>query len=117
MRKQILQYGGGKMNKELASKLQEKYSGILESNLYFEVGDGWYELIRNLLRMLNSYVEGTPLEGVFKIIQIKEKFGELRVYAVNVDEYIQGAIVLAEYLSNNVCEVSGTLVQNQSEDV
>jgi len=104
------------MNIELVHRLEEKYSEILGPNLYFEVNDGWYELIKNLLHTINSYVARGPLDGVFEIVQIKEKFGGLRVYCNYEDEFIEGAIALAECLSNNICEICGSPGQNQAKN-
>lgn len=42
-----------------------------------------------------------------KILQIKEKFGTLRFYIAGGDDYIYGAIHLAESLSARVCEECG----------
>lgn len=42
-----------------------------------------------------------------KIDQIKEKFGELRVYITGGDKEVRGMISFAEYLCNKTCEVSG----------
>lgn len=103
------------MNIELVHRLEEKYSEILGPNLYFEVNDGWYELIKNLLHTINCYVARGPLDGQFKIVTIKEKFGGLRVYSDHADEFIEGAIALAECLSNNICEVCGSPGQNLSK--
>jgi hypothetical protein len=101
------------MNRELVHRLEEKYFDILGSNLYFEVNDGWYELIKNLLHVLNHHVAQTSLDGRFKIVTIKEKFGALRVYYDIGDDFIDGAIAMAECLSNNVCDVCGAPGRNQ----
>lgn len=100
------------MNGELVHQLKEKYFDILGPNPYFEINDGWYELLKNLLHVLNHHVARTPLDGVFEIVQIKEKFGGLRVYSNHADEFIEGAIALAECMSNNICEVCGSPGQN-----
>lgn len=41
------------------------------------------------------------------VAQIKEKFGTLRLYFDNVDQYTQGVIDLAEAMSAEICEVCG----------
>jgi hypothetical protein len=95
------------MKKELVTRLSEKYFDILDSNIRFEVNNGWYEVIKNLLHVLNHHVARTPLDGKFQIVTIKEKWGGLRVYFDNGDEFIEGAVAMAECLSNSVCEVCG----------
>jgi hypothetical protein len=41
------------------------------------------------------------------VAQIKEKFGTLRMYCDNVDDYARGVIDMAEALSADTCEVCG----------
>lgn len=42
-----------------------------------------------------------------KILQIKEKFGYLRVYYVGGDDVVYGMIRVAESFSANICEMCG----------
>lgn len=42
------------------------------------------------------------------IAQIKEKFGTLRLYCDNVNDYVRGIIDLAEAMSAETCEVCGS---------
>ena len=42
-----------------------------------------------------------------KIDQIKEKYGELRFYYSGGDEQVAGMVLMAEYLCNQTCEVTG----------
>ena len=42
-----------------------------------------------------------------KIAQVKEKFGTLRFYVDGADEFVHGAIWLAESLSGTICEECG----------
>lgn len=46
-----------------------------------------------------------PLD--FKVVQIKEKFGTLRFYCAQTSSDIDGAIYMAETLSEQTCEVCG----------
>jgi hypothetical protein len=41
------------------------------------------------------------------VAQIKEKFGTLRMYCDNVDDYARGVIDMAETLSGETCEACG----------
>jgi hypothetical protein len=77
------------------------------------VGPGWYTILESLDSVINvclSYDESSSIT----ILQIKEKFGGLRVYfhAEEMDtreiETINGAIMLAEMLSFRTCEVCGS---------
>mgnify|MGYP003341619096 FL=1 len=40
-------------------------------------------------------------------LQIKEKFGSLRVYAANLDDYSSGIIRMSENISEIICEECG----------
>ena len=87
----------------------------------FECGDGWEPIIRDLCRVIDNHIynennhlkyktklqdtEFTPIEC--HIDQIKEKFGILRFYVDYEDDYIYGAISMAENVSSRTCEVCG----------
>ena len=53
------------------------------------------------------YPPVTPTPQV-EFMQVKEKFGTLRIYATNTDTYISGLISMAESMSGNTCEICGT---------
>lgn len=71
----------------------------------FECSDGWYDLIYRMSEDLNK-IEDLP-EG-FEIIQVKEKFGTLRVYTINGNEKAFERINQAEQESSKTCEVCGS---------
>jgi len=70
--------------------------------------DGWYGIIRNLCRIISWHVKHSKEPIDFKFTQVKEKFGVLRVYTEGGDEYISGALRMAEAMSAVTCEVTGT---------
>lgn len=73
----------------------------------FECGDGWFNILLDLMRELNA------LENVH-VQAVKEKFGILRVYATGPDE-VSKAVRKAEGRSCVICEQcgdSGQLVSN-----
>lgn len=103
----------------------------------FDHGDGWYDLVYEIcssikhevdiynerIKTYNRLVEEnseflsewkdfdpTPMEYP-QIVQIKEKFGQLRVYLDHTDrrifERIHGMIRFAEYMSGHICENCG----------
>jgi len=76
----------------------------------FECGDGWYEILEQLLDHIDSYFKhkhkGVP-EG-FCIAQIKEKFGGLRVYCDGADDVVHELINFASTLSYRTCEFCGS---------
>jgi hypothetical protein len=51
----------------------------------------------------------TPIErvGKIKILQIKEKFGDLRVYRNRTDQYVDGILAMAEKMCSTTCETCG----------
>lgn len=90
-----------------------KYSIIqqdptLRTNLMsfgFECGMGWFPLIYELLDKLQA-IEDRDKRGLF-LTQVKEKFGELRVYtSYDTDEIFD---LIQEYCekSRSVCEICG----------
>lgn len=114
------------MNKELELKLVEKYPVILKDyggdmqktcmHWGMECGDGWYDLLDNLLGKLDFMSKHSGIQVVAD--QIKEKFGELRFYYhtivntdLNVSDYaekiIEDIVSRAESLSKYVCENTG----------
>jgi hypothetical protein len=56
---------------------------------------------RQLIKKLES--EGSD----FVFLQIKEKFGGLRIYVSYYDNYINGVIRMAEKMSHVTCEATG----------
>jgi len=110
------------MNKELELKLVEKYPKILQDYggdkmktcmaWGMECGDGWYDLLDDLLAKLDYL---SNLSGVQVVAdQIKEKYGTLRFYYHKVggdykllDYIIDNIIDMAEKRSANICEKTG----------
>ncbi len=63
-----------------------------------------YKLLNVFEKWLKKEVIPAPIVNV---IQVKEKYGQLRVYIEGGDEYIDGMIALAEQLSSKTCEFCG----------
>lgn len=105
------------MKKELQNKLYKKYPKIFaQKNLGpretlmcfgFECGDGWYWLIDGLCSSLQWHTDKNSYPQV-EAIQVKEKFGGLRFYTNNIDDYLSGYIAFAETLSYKICDKCGT---------
>ena len=99
------------MSPELSNKFIEQYSEQFKNLKYLECGDGWYEILSKLCYIVNNRIDykrrlNEPLE-FFYWSQIKEKFGGLRAYCYGADEFIRGAIEMAESMSYITCEVTG----------
>lgn len=68
------------------------------------VGRGWYGLLEELA---GRFAALEPKAGKINVMQIKEKFGELRVYVGNNDPRVGGVIREFEERANKTCERCG----------
>lgn len=109
------------MNKDKEKALLEEFGDWFITNdpmrslicFGLECGDGWEPILRDLFEEIRQilYEEGVP-QGDYEIVQIKEKFGSLRVYDAGVRtdaaaERIWDAISRAEDRSCKTCEFCG----------
>lgn len=100
------------MNQVLEFKLYEKYPNLFsEKDLSptetcmcwgIECGDGWYKIIDTLCEKLTNLNDRQ-----LKVVQVKEKYGTLRIYLNNCNEKAEKAISKAEELSEGTCEMCG----------
>lgn len=115
------------MNKELEKQLFEKYSHLFKhredqtkSLMYFgfSYADGWFDLTKELLLLINWRLKGLEEKGKkieFEIVQMKEKFGGLRCYFNGHDDgFIDGVVMMAEHMSTTICEFCGNKGKLQS---
>ena len=72
-----------------------------------EIGPGWYPLIDCLCMAIQQYIDYHQLPQV-EAIQVKEKFGGLRFYTDQADDYVRNIINFAEHMSYFICEDCGT---------
>lgn len=73
--------------------------------MFYECDKGWYRLIDSCLKEVQELYDRNKTE--FEVLQVKEKFGQLRIYLNN---YINGSHeILERYskLSTSICEVCG----------
>lgn len=104
------------MSPELEEKLTKKYPNLFrgkdrpltESLMPFgcEHSDGWFNIISCLCMEIENHLKRSP-DDAYEFVQIKEKFGTLRVYDNGHDEFIDGLISMAEAMSSVTCEVTG----------
>ena len=99
-------------------QLEEKYSKLLDLNYGFEIGAGWLSIVETFLEKASAYQE------YIKVVQIKEKFGSLRIYysyregdgdewdnvATNEEAYemVSSLVHEAEFKSSIACVICGT---------
>lgn len=69
----------------------------------YECGDGWFNLVNSMFAELKDVKK--PKE--FKIIQLKEKYAELRVYYVAGNNDIDEIISDYSAISRHTCELCG----------
>jgi len=97
------------MNQEFTDKLIKTYPLLYNNFYYFETEDGW----NNLIELASSLIE-TELKKLSEeerenihALQIKEKFGGLRMYLGNDTPFIRGVISMTELTSMSTCEYCG----------
>ena len=85
----------------------------------FAHGDGWYNIIDALCANIQNHVDHIrhrypdmsqeDFDAHHQVVaaQVKEKFGGLRFYVDNADDYVDGAISMAESMSCRTCEECG----------
>lgn len=98
------------MSPEKTKQLLDKYPIIFSKIKYLECDDGWFSIIDNLCKTIESYIKDLTKEKQLKYhaVQIKQKFGGLRYYLNYEDDYVSDQIRLSEILSNNTCENCGS---------
>ena len=105
------------MSPENDKKLTDRFGHILKPRnspnhalamFGFECGDGWYDMLFNLLTNIENYLKTQPKDVVdsFCVQQVKEKFGTLRFYCSG-DNEIEKLINAAEDISAVTCEACG----------
>jgi hypothetical protein len=99
------------MRAELEQKLVEEFPGLFagihldpsQSLMCFgcECGDGWYQLIYNACKELSALGED------IRFVQIKEKYGTLRLHLDSASDKAWEITLKYETLSRHVCEKCG----------
>lgn len=107
--------------------LKDTYPEMYEDvNCGIYIGEGWYKIINQLSDVIHTHVKWNNQNREYRlgdsrftedqipefleyprVRQIKEKFGGLRFYCDGGDDYIDGAIVMAEMWAANTCEKCG----------
>ena len=107
------------MNEQLSEKLMSSFPILYRKcdenkrysfSLYgFECGDGWFDMLFELSGKIEKELEKFPEDEKPCVLQVKQKFGELRFYMSNHDEVISGLIEECSNKSITVCEQCGSL--------
>ena len=95
------------------TELIAKYPRLFSQTQCLEFHDGWLDLVTSICYTINSHEKAQWKQNVDYVVfqQLKEKFGVLRVYYMGGDEYIHGAVRMAENYSSKVCETCGSPAQ------
>ena len=117
------------MKQELDQLLCEKYPKLMVNRNKpmietcmcwgFECGDGWYNILDQLLSNIQHHIDWnnknfekgyTQYKQVPQVTldQVKEKFGTLRFYYTGGDDVIDGMVRMAESMSGVTCEQCGS---------
>lgn len=95
------------MTDDKANILKIKYPKIFSEDFYFECDDGWFDMLDELCFKVQSYVDDFDNVNQAVAAQVKEKFGGLRFYIDDGDDYIYNLINEAENKSHVICEACG----------
>jgi hypothetical protein len=98
------------MKPELQDQLLLSYPNLYKKDVYFECGDGWYDLLDRLSfelePMIIAHEKEHDIHNEFPlyVTQVKEKYGGLRFYTTGMTEEMLEAIEKAEKESRNISE-------------
>ena len=117
------------MTEYIGDKLRAKYPSLFANRCEISVDEGWFSILDALCSGIVHHLqhnknvidfakrkhatEPTITSSIpdlipdVQIVQIKEKFGTLRFYFHDGDDYIRGAAAFAEDMSALTCEVCG----------
>jgi len=90
------------MNRLNDGILYEKYP--FTDSIYFECDDGWFRILDNLFNEISPY---TTEDNEFIVLQVKEKYGQLRVYVSPYIQEVEDIIDVYEKISLGTCEACG----------
>lgn len=89
-------------NQRKRDEILKKYPKMFKRVKYFEIEDGWLDLLDQLCKLLEPMLEEDQYAT-----QVKEKYGGLRVYMTVLSDKAWGIIEQFEEQSKKVCEVCG----------
>lgn len=73
---------------------------------YVAAGRGWFSLIEETLEQISDSLLPEELDG-FRVSDIKEKYGTLRIYCDNAPDSVEAIIEVAERRSATTCDRCG----------
>lgn len=93
----------------LSTKLANRFPWV--ENIYLECGPGWYQLLYDMFEEIEKiHLEENISIKTFEILQLKEKYAQLRIY-YRAHEKIRKTVdkIIEKYVdkSTEVCEKCG----------
>lgn len=79
----------------------------------FEVGEGWRPLLQELFEKMDKLQKEQNLD--IRVVQVKEKFGGLRVYINGANDDVYALINEAEAKASKTCETCGKPGKRQTD--
>ncbi|BFH61101.1 MULTISPECIES: hypothetical protein [Paenibacillus] len=73
----------------------------------FECGDGWYQILWDMFTEIEEVYKNNGIKIKLTVGQIKQKFGELRVYIHDALPEVNELIVKYQEISVKICEGCG----------
>lgn len=109
------------MNPENDAKLRAMAPHLFPSpliNLYpIQCGDGWFSVLAVCFMQLDRLIAAEPPDkrAAYRAVQVKEKFGTLRVYQDKAPTNAMGVVIEeAERMSAKTCDVCGKRGESRS---
>lgn len=98
------------MSADFLPILRERYPLLLGDPLLRDIGcfPGWFQLLDDLCRTLQVYLDTHPEVPQIRVVRIKEKWGELRFNYGGGDEVCRRVVDTAVHASLTICEVCGS---------
>lgn len=107
-------------DREIEARIAEiklRHAAIVPINMVFETSDGWLDLIDDGLSKIEEYLGAVGWLDRSQVRQVKEKFGELRIYVRPrdghewSDEIAMGLASIRDEITNasaRTCEICGS---------
>jgi len=88
--------------------LIKSFKDLFVEDSLIDVSDGWYIMVLNVLNIISSH--NNIKNSEIKVLSIKSKFGRLRIYLSEYDDYLDGVLDAFEKQSFYICERCGNQV-------
>lgn len=93
-------------------KIRQRYPSLLSKLSCFETNPGWNNLLEDMLEEISCrekiLIETNKFQNEYDkiyIVQVKQKFGELRVYYDGLNDTVVNSIIeKTELIADTVCE-------------